>query len=56
MTQVQITAQDLYERYELEHDRNGVTVRSWINLGQLEKDAWEAVARFVYAATTTVQP
>ena len=45
----QITAQDLYERYERDHDRNGVTVRTWMELGELEKHAWEAVANFVYA-------
>lgn len=45
----QITAQDLYERYERDHDRNGVTVRTWMELGDLERHAWEAVANFVYA-------
>jgi hypothetical protein len=48
------TAQDLYERYELAHERNGVTVRSWLELSQLEKQAWEAVARYVYSIK--VQP
>ncbi len=43
-----IEAQDLYEIYERHHDENGVTVRSWAELGKSEMEAWKSVADFIY--------